>query len=106
MSRSHLIPAPLDTAGNRAISPASQHSCPLLSPIFLIGAVSLVSGRRVKGRLAIACDAAGALNALAARPYDLRHTAVSLWLNGEVAATGELPRKGLVSGETLLFPAG
>lgn len=39
---------------------------PLLSPIFLIGAESLVSGRRVKGREAIACDAAGALGALAA----------------------------------------
>ena len=36
------------------------------SPIFLIGAKSLVSGQRVKGRVAIACDAAGALDAVAA----------------------------------------
>jgi hypothetical protein len=36
------------------------------SPIFLIGAESLVSGRRVKGRVATACDAVDALDAVAA----------------------------------------
>ena len=39
---------------------------PYFSPIFLVGAESLVSGRRVKGREAIACDAGGALDAVAA----------------------------------------
>ena len=40
--------------------------CLLLSPIFLIGAESPVSGQWVKGRGAIACDAVGALDAVAA----------------------------------------
>ena len=31
---------------------------------------------------------------LAARPYDLRHAAVSLWLNGGVAATEVANRAG------------
>lgn len=37
----------------------------LLLPLFLVGAESLMSGRRVKGREAIACDAAGAVDAAA-----------------------------------------
>lgn len=37
----------------------------LLLPLFLVGAESLMSGRRVKGRVAIACDAAGALDLVA-----------------------------------------
>ena len=37
----------------------------LFHPIFLAAADSLESGRRVKGREAIACDAVGALDAVA-----------------------------------------
>jgi hypothetical protein len=51
--------------------PRSELSCrappklPPAPPPSSIGAESLVSGRRVKGRVAIACDAAGALDAAA-----------------------------------------
>ena len=45
---------------------SSTGPVPTSPPIFLVGAESLVSGRRVKGRVAIACDAAGALDAVAA----------------------------------------
>ena len=38
---------------------------PCSSPIFVAGAESLMSGRRVKGREAMACDAAGALDLVA-----------------------------------------
>ena len=43
-----------------------HETCSCFSPVFLIGAESLMSGRRVKGRAAITCDAAGALDAVAA----------------------------------------
>jgi hypothetical protein len=36
----------------------------LISPVILVGAKSLVSGRRVTGREAIACDAVGVLDAV------------------------------------------
>ena len=45
---------------------SNRPRCYCFSPVFLIGAESLVSGRRVKGREAITCDAVGALDAVAA----------------------------------------
>jgi hypothetical protein len=42
---------------------SNRPRCYCFSPVFLIGAESLVSGRRVKGREAITCDAVGALDA-------------------------------------------